>query len=338
MRTLKSLRWALFALFVVTTAPEFLLSQTQSDASGYLVVVNKSEDSLAFVDAQALRLVGKVAVGKAPHEVTVSRDGRFAFVANYGTREAPGNSISVVDLSTRTHAYRIELGKYTRPHGLTVTPDGTLWVTTEGSRTLLGIDPVKRKIKSVAVTGQEVSHMVAATPDGRKLYVANIGSGTVTVVRSDGTVLKQIDTGAGAEGVAVHPNGREAWVTNRSANTISIIDTNADTVLATLPSATMPIRVQFTPNGRLALVSNARSNEVAVFDVESRKEVRRIRTGSAPIGLLVRPDGKVAYVANTRSDEISVVDLKTWKVVTTLKPGDEPDGMAWVSKTLPGTQ
>lgn len=300
-----------------------------SGSASLLLVVNKSEDSLAVVDPATNRVVRKVAVGHAPHEVAVSRDALYAYVANYGTGREPGNTVSVVDLRSGKQVGLIDLGKYQRPHGITVASDGTLWVTTEGTQTLLGIDPKARQIKTVAVTGQRVSHMVAATADGKKLYVANIGSGTTTVVGADGTVLKQITCGDGTEGVDVHPNGEEVWVTNRSANTISIIDTRTDSVVATLPCAAMPIRVKFTPDGRFALVSNARSNEVAVFDVKARREIRRIHTGSAPVGVLVRPDGRLAYVANTQSDQISVLNLKEWKVVATIRPGDEPDGMAW---------
>ena len=38
------------------------------------------------------------------------------------------------------------------------------------------------KVVRAIATGQEISHMVAVTPEGNRAFVANIGSGSVTVV------------------------------------------------------------------------------------------------------------------------------------------------------------
>ncbi len=64
-------------------------SMTAQTASPALIVLNKEEGSLAIIDPAAMKVVGRVPTGEAPHEVTVSDDGKLAFVANYGAR-APG--------------------------------------------------------------------------------------------------------------------------------------------------------------------------------------------------------------------------------------------------------
>ena len=58
--------------------------------------------------------------------------------------------------------------------------------------------------------------MVVSTPDGARAFVANIGSGSVTVVEGR-KAIRQIPTGKGAEGIAITPDGREVWVVNREA-------------------------------------------------------------------------------------------------------------------------
>ena len=63
-----------------------------------LLVGNKDENSMVFVDPATNQVLGKVATGNGPHEIAASTDGKLAFVANYGTGPAPGSTISVIDV------------------------------------------------------------------------------------------------------------------------------------------------------------------------------------------------------------------------------------------------
>jgi YVTN family beta-propeller protein len=310
-------------------------------SGGTLLVLNKSDHEVALVDPTTQKVVAKLPTGRGPHEVAVSPDGRVAYVANYGAhgifREGeapkfePGASLTIVDLEKRRVRATVDLKPHTQPHGIHASRDGRLvWVTTEASQSVLEIDAASGKILRSWKTGQDVSHMVVPTPDERKLYVANIGSGSVTVIdRSTGGV-KSVPTGAGAEGIDVSPDGREVWVTNRGANTVSVIDVKTDAVAASFESGgKFPIRIKFTPDGRQAWVSNAMSNAVTVFDVASRKPLGSIEVGAVPVGILIAPDGKRAYVANTNANQVTVIDVAARRVLGAFSTGTEPDGMAW---------
>ncbi len=301
-------------------------------AGSSLLVLNKSDNTAVFVDTDNYQVIAKLPTGVGPHEVALAPDGRTAYIANYGTRENPGHTITVIDTRTKTVARTIDLGEFRRPHGIRVSDDGKIiWVTCEANQSVIGVDGASGKVVETFSTGQEVSHMVVPGADEAKLYVANIGSGTVTVVDRKNKAIKNLVTGKGSEGIDRSPDGRWIWVTNREANTISILDTRSDAVTESIPAGgLMPIRVRFLPDGKSALVSLARSNKVVVFDVHARKPIQEIETGSAPVGILVTPDGKRAFVANTMSNQVSVIDLTTRKVVKTFSPGTEPDGMAWV--------
>ncbi len=297
-----------------------------------LLVLNKSDNTAVFVDANTYQVGAKLPTGAGPHEVAVSPDGRMAYVANYGTRDNPGHTLTVIDLRAKNVARTLDLGEFRRPHGIRVSRDGKLvWVTCEANQSVIGVDAASGKVVETFSTGQEVSHMVVPSADEKKLYVANIGSGTVSVVDRKTKAVKNLVTGKGAEGIDRSPEGRWVWVTNREANTLSAIDTRNDAVAESFSAGgLMPIRVKFLPDGKSALVSLARSNKVVLFDVSTRQAMHEIETGSMPVGILVTPDGKRAFVANTMSNQISVIDLSTRKVVATFSPGTEPDGMAWV--------
>ncbi len=296
-----------------------------------LLVVNKSGHSLSVLDPSSGREVATVPTGRSPHEVAVSPDGRFAYVTDYGSAEEPGRTITVVDLEEPGVRETLDLSPHSRPHGIQVLDDGTLWVTTEGSRHVLHVDPASGEILREVETGQEVTHMVAVAERAGRVYTADIGSGTVTVVdASTGQVLTHLSTGAGAEGLALSPDGDRLYVTNRSAGTLSEIPVGQASVSRTLEVGDFPIRVAVLPGGDRALVSNARGNEVALVDLDSWTVSRRMAVGAAPVGIQITPDGGIAYVANTGADRISVLDLEDWSLAEPLTAGREPDGMAWV--------
>ena len=125
--------------------------------------------------------------------------------------------------------------------------------------------------------------MVAVAPSGR-VFVANIGSSTVTAIDPETRATRHIPVGQGPEGIAVRPGGREVWVVNRYADTLSVIDTETLGVTATVPTGPFPIRLAFTPDGRHALVTCLRANEVWVHDAGTREKVRAVEALSPWFG------------------------------------------------------
>jgi len=67
---------------------------------------------------------------------------------------------------------------------------------------------------------------VVVTPNGEYAYVANYGSGTVSVISTaSNTVTATVTVGSKPTGVAVAPNGGYAYVTNAGGTTVSVIGT-----------------------------------------------------------------------------------------------------------------
>jgi YVTN family beta-propeller protein len=319
-----------------------------------LVVLNKAEATASLIDLKSGAVVATIPTGQGPHEAAASHDGKHVLATNYGTAQAPGQTLTLIDVAAKQAIKTIDLGEYKRPHGVRWMKDGKrAVVTAEANKVLLIIDVFEGTVKSAIPTDQEVSHMVVTTPDEKFAFVANIASGTVTAIDLvGGKLVRQIATGKGAEGIDITPDGKQVWITNRSADTVCVIDAKELSVTATLPSKSFPIRARSTPDGKQVLVSNASSGDIAVFDTAGKKEIRRIKipleaadtegrlfnsqfgNSSVPIGIVIHPNGKQAYVANANADAISVIDLEKWTVAGKLKAGKEPDGMAYSSVQL----
>lgn len=303
----------------------------------YLLVLNKEDATIAVVQTTTGWTRDSAPTGTGPHEVAAAADGSIAVVANYGGQE-PGHTLSVYGFRERRVVDTIDLSPHTRPHGIVFLDHRTtVLVTSETSRAVLEVDVPGRRVVRALDTGADGSHMLVLSPDRKRVYTANVGSGSVSAIDlSTGTLVKTAKTGQGTEAIALSPDGRELWVGNRGEDDLCVLDAASLDERARIPCPKFPIRLAFTPDGAIVLASCAASDEVRVFDARGRKEIRTIAipaTGgpSTPVGLLVEPGGSYAFVACTAAKRISVIDLSTWGVSAAIATGAGPDGMAWAS-------
>lgn len=299
----------------------------------YLLVLNKAENTLAIIDPREYKVIAKVPVGEGPHEVAASADGKLAFVANYGTQQVLGSSLSVIDLTAKKELRRVDLGALRRPHGI-VEVGGKVYFTCEVNRLIARYDPAADKVDWIMGTGQDATHMLVVTADGKKIYTANIRSNTVTAFDLTAPPMKvaQIPVGNQPEGIDLSPDGKELWVGQNADGKIAIIDTATNKVKESIPVGGVPIRVKFTPDGKRVLVSNPETGELIVFDAATRKETKRIAVGETPVGIVITPDGKRAFVATMQSGQVTAVNLDDLTVIKKIEPGQGPDGLAWAGK------
>lgn len=309
-----------------------LFANEPADES-YLLVLNKAENMLAIVDPRDYKVIARIPTGEGPHEIIASSDGKLAFVANYGTQQVLGSSISVIDLAARKELRRVDLGALRRPHGI-VERGGKIYFTCEVNRLIARYDPSTDKVDWVMGTGQDTTHMLAATADAKKIYTANIRANTVTAFdfSAPPTKVAQIPVGVQPEGLDLSPDGKELWVGQNGDGHVSIIDTATNQVKEKIQVGKVPIRVKFTPDGKRVLISDPEAGDLIVFDAASRKEVKRIQVGETPVGILVTPDGKRAFVATMQANRVAVINLEELTITTKIEPGKGPDGLAWSGK------
>jgi YVTN family beta-propeller protein len=301
-------------------------------AAAQLLVLNKSDATLVFVDPASGKIGATVPTGEGPHEVEVSSDARLAFVSNYGARTS-GNTLSVIDIAARKEIERVDLGELRRPHGLAFS-GGRLYFTSEESGNVARYDPATQSVDWKYPVGQDGTHMVLASRDGKKLFTSNIASNTVSILEpgADGYWSQQVvKVGLGPEGLDLTPDGRALWSAHSRDGGISIIDTDSGKVIRTVDAGTQRSnRVKITPDGRYALVSDLAAGNLVVFDAHTYREVKRLNLGPSTTGILIAPDGAAAYVAVSGANHVAVIDLKTLRVARTIETGRAPDGMAWV--------
>lgn len=98
----------------------------------------------------------------------------------------------MADLVARKALPPVDLGALTRPHGLTL-HDGRIYFTAEGAKVVGRLDPATNHIDWVMGTGQNRTHMVIVSQDGKKVFTTNVASATVCLI-------EQVQSGFGPGG------------------------------------------------------------------------------------------------------------------------------------------
>jgi YVTN family beta-propeller protein len=328
----------LIVLAGVLAASPVYAENTPSNA---LLVLAKQDGMLLIVDPSSLQVIARIAVGKDPHEVIASSDGKTAYVSNYGF--GAYNTLAVVDLVVQKALPPVDLGPLRGPHGLTFV-GGKTWFTAEGAKAIGRYDPAKKSVDWMLGTGQNRTHMIYVSPDVKTIVTTNVSSGTVSIIEKSvgGESLHTpggdwnettVRVGNGSEGFDVSPDGKEIWVANADDGTVSIIDVASRQVIQTLAvNVGGANRLKFTPDGKIALISTLSGPDVTVIDTGARKTIKRIAVGHGAAGIQMQPDGARAFVACSPDGYVTVIDLRSLEIAGRIEAGHDPDGLAWASR------
>src|SRR6266496_4136768 len=154
---------------------------------------DKTADGIGVIDAAAHKLIDRWHVGSDPEQFAISKDGKFAFIANEDDASA-----SIVDLGSGQSRGKIKVSA--EPEGVGVNPaNGEVFV----------IDPDQQRVIAKIDTGGR-PRSVAFPPDGSSAYVACENGGYVAVIdaRSHKLLSKiQLPTGSLPMGTAVSKDG-----------------------------------------------------------------------------------------------------------------------------------
>ncbi|MCX4750842.1 GH92 family glycosyl hydrolase [Kitasatospora sp. NBC_01287] len=238
--------------------------------------------------------------------VTVARPGETiptAYVSNYSD-----NTVTPVDTRTRTAGPPIPVGS--GPDGMVVAA-GHLFVADNNSDDVTVIDTTSNAVTATVKVGG-VAAGLAATPDGKTVWVSDFGDGTVQPI--DTATLAAgppVRVGSQPERVAVSPDGAHLWVADQGDGTVSVVDLASRAVTATIPVGTAPFGVALTPDGSRAYVSDNGSGAVSVLDARGYRLLGTVPVGAAPEGLALTPDGGTLYVTDAGSGGVTPIAVAT---------------------------
>ena len=304
---------------------------------------------VAVIDPARMEVVAKVAVGRRPRGLKLSRDGKQLYVALSGSPNAgPGvaasalpppdrgaDGIGVVDLGKQALVRTFESGP--DPEAFDLSPDGrTLYVSNEDTAEMSVVDTSTGAIRARVKVGREPEG-VTVRPDGRVVFVTSEGDAEVTAVDT-GTlaVVGHAKTAERPRSVVVTRDGRTAFAPCELAGAVTVFDATTFEATATIPlhedspmpSGPRPMGAVLSADDGTLYVTCGRGGSLAIIDVATRRQVRSIDgVGDRPWGVAWSADGKKLFTANGTSHDVSVVDPETGNVEKRAFVGGLPWGV-----------
>ncbi len=173
----------------------------------------------------------------------------------------------------------------------------------------------------------EYLHGLVVTPDGRRIYIADMDNGTVRVINAANgrPAAGAIKVGEGPYGVAITPDGKRVFVTVNAQSIVRVIDTATNRVIGEpIAVADDPRQLLVSPDGRRVYVSHdqgyGRGAAITVIDTATNKAVGSpISLGGSPGSMVMSADGQRLYVQTYNSgmetSQVVVVATSTGQTV-----------------------
>ena len=171
----------------------------------YILVTNWCSYDLSIISVAQQKVVKTLKIGAYPRGITVSNDGKIAYVAQMGG--ATIHRIDLTNLTTRT----IYIGS--NPRAIVLSPNNKiLYATLNRSGKVVAFDLVKSR-QIASVTTGKAARSLAISSDGTALFVVNFASGTVSKVRAaDLKILQTLKVCRQPIGVTYDESTDRTWV------------------------------------------------------------------------------------------------------------------------------
>ncbi|MFE3836162.1 ATP-binding protein [Pseudogemmobacter sonorensis] len=236
------------------------------DVNGNVWVTNTRQNTLSVYSQADLSLVKQFEPGVTPHAFSVEIDaakGR-AFVSL-----GRGATIEVFDTTTLEHVGSVALQSTVRGQsfgGQDIDLDaesGTLVAVSNTTAEIAVLDTETLEARVLPVAGLRSASSIAYDAKDDVVFIVAQGSDNVVIAKaSDGSVLHDVKTGAGALYVTFEPVSGLAFVANRGAGTVTVVSP-AGEVVANLDAGSLPNEVKADGLGNVWLVNKSLGDEDA---------------------------------------------------------------------------
>lgn len=269
-----------------------------------LIVPNSGSDDISVLSVAPLAELVRPTAGREPYAVALSPDGR-AHVANRMARQdqmlsLPASEVTVLDPASGHVLEREQLDSAHLAEGITAVPArGWMLTSLIKVRNLVPITQVKdgwvmSTGLAIARANGDVTQIpldeanayfadpsgVAATPDGKRAFVASGGADVVTVIDLDRV---------------------SSWLTQADAaarrDAIRDMAFSYQYVVARIPTASNPRHLAIAPDGRTLFVAERLGDGILVVDTATLKPRGRIMLGDGGANDVVRRGERVFTAA-----------------------------------------
>jgi YVTN family beta-propeller protein len=362
----------LFSLLPASALP--LRAQPITSTPYSIYVSSEAADivSRIAVDAEGWHVEREVSVKlvpneiSGPHNVAVSRDGRFWYVSiSHGT---PNGSIWKYDAQNDSLLARVSVGMF--PTTIALSPQGGAWAWIPNS----DFHGDRGHLNTVSALYTPTMEVIAAVetcdmPHGSKwnargtvVYIACMMSDElVTIDPGSFAIAKRVLLGSGtpmtmaqheahqagaasstkagqnpdclATYVSVSPDDKVVYVACNHSGELQVREAGTLNLIKRVPTGAGAYNVEPSANGKYVVVTNKKAQSVTIVDAQTLNALATIATSKPiPHGVAFSPDGNYVFITceskGTDPGALDAIDLRTLKRVATLPLPIQPTGVA----------
>ena len=181
------------------------------------------------------------------------------------------------------------------PQDVCFSPDGKKAYVTQTSGGVTVLDLVNLTVSAtITNAGLQRTAGIAASADGKKVYVGARGSNALVVLSADGKVLKQVPV-KDATTVVMSHDGKRVYVASDSTRSVLVVDTTTDAVVGTIKTGRQPRGIALTPDGKTILITSVTDDVLHFVNAATNEVESTIGIGRSPQSVAVTPDGQLAF-------------------------------------------
>ena len=223
------------------------------DGKRVYVSIARAPGAVDVIDTTSMEKVKSIPVKGAVHNTYVTPDGKFVVSGSIA-----GKMITVIDQSTETPVWSLQMDLGIRPMAFNTNSDGsTKWIFVQlsGLNGFAVVDfathkeiqrinlPAIAAGKTTFKEGGNESHGMAVTSDGKTLVVnSRLNSAIYTYSLPDLKLIGSVDVGHSPDWVTLTPDGKTAYVANAASNSVSVVDIKSLKEVTRIPVGEVPKR------------------------------------------------------------------------------------------------
>ena len=278
-------------------------------------VNNQNSDIISVIDGDSKVVSALIDVSQPgslpahPHMVKV-QDG-YLYATLIGAAK-------FIKINTSDYSIVGEVNGITKAGMIIFNPSGTKAFVSRSSTS----DPIFQSIYAIDVTNMSiiseinlaapgVPHGMALTPDGNKLYVANLSLSRISIVDGNTNEYGNYDDivlppGTEPMQTMISPDGKYLYVSARGTSKLLVFDTSTDTLITEVSVDAMPMQIAVTSDGNKIYLGSMMMSTVNVIQ-KNGNSWSRIKQISHPgfrmiHGCDITSDDKYVYVSSRNTD------------------------------------
>ncbi len=267
-------------------------------------------------------------VGNMPLAMIPSPQGDHIILSLNGWRE---QGVQVIERATgRIVQTLVQPGAF---FGLAFSPDGRMLYASGGNEDVIYCynwlegkatpsGPIALAQKDAKKAGTRFPAGLTASPDGRRIYVAeNLGDSLAVIDVASKRVVQRLKAGRYPYQVAVASDGK-IYVSSWGGNSVSVFHIKRDGLLVAKGQIIVgrhPSALALNAGGSRLFIACASADRIAVVDTVKRRVIAQLldsppagpRQGSTPNALALSADGGRLFVAEADNNAVAIFELSS---------------------------